>query len=85
MEKLAEYSIVVFDGFDDVKQILGEHEIELEKKDFCGDIGFTFQVKEDVIGASPVIRKLNRLFNEGKIILSRKYENMNIPKSNEYT
>lgn len=70
MSRTIEYSIVVFDSIDKVRDIMSRHEIDLVPGDFCGEDGFTFQVEDKEDKLKLLIEELDDL---GTVYLSRKY------------
>ena len=70
MNRTIEYSIVVFDSLEKVRQIMTKFKVELVPNDFCGEDGFTFSIEDDENKIKSLIEELDSL---GTVYLSRKY------------
>lgn len=70
MNRTIEYSIVVFESLEKVRQIMSRHKVELVQSDFCGSDGFTFSIEDNEDKVRSLIEELDNL---GTVYLSRKY------------
>ena len=69
MDKI-EYSLVIFDQRDKVFKIASKYGVKLEKRDFCGEDGFSFAVEENAYMSHPLVVELNQL---STVYLFRRY------------